>query len=57
MTDDKMALVELLEKGADAGLIGDMLAFASERVMDAEVEVEAGARLLPRHDGSDRRRY
>lgn len=43
MTDDKMALLELLEKGADADLICDMLAFAAERVMDVEVEVAAGA--------------
>ena len=43
MTDDKMALLELLEKGADADLIRDMLAFASERVMEVEVEVAAGA--------------
>jgi len=43
MTDDEMALLELLEKGAGADLIRDMLAFASERVMEVEVEVAAGA--------------
>jgi transposase-like protein len=43
MTDDEMALLELLEKGADADLIRDMLAFASERVMEVEVEVAASA--------------
>jgi transposase-like protein len=43
MTDDETALLELLEKGADADLIRDMLAFASERVMEVEVEVAAGA--------------
>jgi transposase-like protein len=43
MTDDRMALLELLEKGADADLVRDMLAFAAERIMEAEAEVAAGA--------------
>ena len=43
MTGDKMALLELLEKGADPDLIRDTLAFTSEWVMDAEVEVAARA--------------
>ena len=43
MTDDRMALLELVEKGADADLVRDMLAFAAERVMEAEVEAAAGA--------------
>ena len=30
MTDERMALIELIEKGADADLIRDMLAFAAE---------------------------
>lgn len=37
MTDDRMALLELIEKGADADLIRDLLAFASEWLMAAEV--------------------
>jgi putative transposase len=43
MTDDRMALLELVEKDADADLVRDMLAFAAERVMEAEVEAAAGA--------------
>ena len=43
MTDDRMALLELVEKGADADLVRDMLAFAAERVMEAEVGAAAGA--------------
>ena len=43
MTDDRMALIELIEKGADADLVRDMLAFAAERVMDMEVETLTGA--------------
>ena len=43
MTDDRMAVLELVEKGADADLVRDMLAFAAERIMEAETEVAAGA--------------
>ena len=38
MTDERMALLELIEKGADADLVRDLLAYASERLMAAEVE-------------------
>src|SRR3712207_5528058 len=43
MTDERMALIELIEKGADADLIRDMLAFAAERMMELEVEAKTGA--------------
>jgi putative transposase len=43
MTDERMALIELIEKGADADLIRDMLAFAAERLMSLEVEALTGA--------------
>jgi hypothetical protein len=33
MTDDRMALIELIEKGADGDLVRDLPAFAAERVM------------------------
>jgi len=43
MTDDRMALIELVENSADADLVRDMLAFAAERLMEAEIEGAAGA--------------
>jgi transposase-like protein len=38
-----MALIELVEKQADGDLVREMLAFAAERIMEAEVEVRTGA--------------
>ena len=43
MTDDRMALIELIEKGADADLVRELLAFAAERMMELEVEAKTGA--------------
>src|SRR5918996_3157154 len=43
MTDDRMALIELIEKGADHDLIRELLAFAGERLMAAEVDQLTGA--------------
>ncbi|WP_249689056.1 IS256 family transposase, partial [Microvirga sp. 3-52] len=43
MTDERMALIALIEQGADADLIRDMLAFAAERLMNLEVEALTGA--------------
>lgn len=43
MTDERMALLELIEKGADADLVRALLAFASERLMMAEVDQLTGA--------------
>ena len=43
MTDDRMALLELIEKGADGDLVRDMLAFAAERIMELEIEARTGA--------------
>jgi putative transposase len=43
MTDDKMALLELIEKSADTDLIREMLGFAAGRVMELEVQACAGA--------------
>jgi len=42
VTDDKMALIGMVEKQADGDLVRKMLAFAAERVM--EVQVEHGMR-------------
>ena len=43
MTDDRMMLIEFVEKEANADLVREMLAFAAERIMDAEVEAATGA--------------
>lgn len=43
MTDERMALLELVEKSADADLVREMLAFAADRIMEAEVELVTGA--------------
>jgi hypothetical protein len=43
MTDDRMALVELIEQGAESDLVREMLAFAAERMMDLEIEARTGA--------------
>ncbi len=43
MTDERMALIELVEKEADGDLVREMLAFAAERIMEAEVELRTGA--------------
>jgi len=42
MTDDRMALLELIEKRADTDLVREMLAFAADRLMDLEVEAKTG---------------
>src|SRR5829696_1842324 len=42
MTDDRMALIELIGKGADADLVRELLAFAAERLMALEVEAKTG---------------
>src|SRR3954467_11215686 len=43
MTDDKMALLELIEKSADADLLREMLGFAAGRVMELEAQACTGA--------------
>ncbi len=43
MTDDRMALIELIEKGADGDLVREMLSFAADRLMEAEVQARTGA--------------
>ena len=45
MTDERMALIELIEKGADTDLVRELLAFAAERLMELEVEAKTGAPL------------
>jgi putative transposase len=43
MTDDSIALRELLEKSADADLLREMIGFAAERLMALEVQALTGA--------------
>jgi putative transposase len=43
MTDDKIALRELLEKGSDATFLREMIRFAAERLMELEVGGLTGA--------------
>jgi putative transposase len=43
MTDDIIALRELVEKSADADLLREMIGFAAERLMELEVQGLTGA--------------
>ena len=43
MTDDKIALRDLLEKGSDASLLREMIGFAAQRLMELEAEGLCGA--------------
>jgi transposase-like protein len=43
MTDDKIALRELLEKGSDVSFLREMIGFAAQRLMELETEGLCGA--------------
>ena len=43
MTIDRIALKELVEKGSDADLLREMIAFIASRMMELEVEGLTGA--------------
>src|SRR3954452_103949 len=43
MTDEKIALRELLEKGSDATFLREMIGFAANRLMELEIEGVCGA--------------
>src|SRR5438105_11565463 len=43
MTDDKIALRALLEKGSDATFLREMIGFAAQRLMELETEALCGA--------------
>ena len=43
MTNDRIALAELLEKGSDVDVLRQMVAFMAERLMAADVAARAGA--------------
>ncbi len=53
MTDDSIALRELLEKSADADLLREMIAFAAERLMALEVQEPDRRRLWRARAGPD----
>jgi putative transposase len=62
MTDDRIALCQLVEKSSDADLLREMIAFAAERLMELEVQGLTGAahgerspeRLVQRNGYRDR---
>jgi mutator family transposase len=43
MTDEKIALRELLEKGSDTTFLREMIGFAAQRLMELETETLCGA--------------
>ena len=43
MTDDKIAVRELLEKGSDTTLLREMIGFAAQRLMELETDTLCGA--------------
>jgi transposase-like protein len=43
MTDDRIALQALLEKGSDTTLLRGMIGFAAQRLMELEAETLCGA--------------
>ena len=43
MTDDRMALAQLLEKGSDSDLLREMIGFVAQRLMQLDVEGLVGA--------------
>ncbi len=47
MTDDKIALRELLEKGSDTSFLREMIGFAAQRLMELETEGLCGATARP----------
>jgi transposase-like protein len=42
MTDDKIAVRELLEKGSDATFLREMIGFAAQRLMELETDTLCG---------------
>ena len=51
MTDDRMALRELLEKASDSELLGEMITFVAGRLMELEVDGLCGAGFHERSAG------
>ena len=56
MTDDKIALRELLEKGSDTSFLREMISFAAERLMALESDALCGAGHGERSEGRTNQR-
>ena len=56
MTDDKIALRALLDKGSDATFLREMMGFAAERLMQLETEAACGAATGERSAGRTNQR-
>ncbi len=56
MTDDKVAVRELLEKGSDASFLREMISFAAERLMALESDTLCGAGHGERSEGRTNQR-
>src|ERR1700739_2130692 len=56
MTDDMIALRELLEKGSDATFLREMIGFAAQRLMELETETLCGAGHGERSDNRTNQR-
>jgi len=52
MTEDRLALFELIDQSADDDLVRDMLAFAAGRIMEMEVEARPDRPYFPRAEGT-----
>ena len=53
MTDERMALAELLEKGSDRDLLREMIGFVAQRLMDVDVDGLVGAGHGERAEGRE----
>ncbi len=57
MTNERMALAQLLEKGSDSDLLREMIGYVAQRLMEADVEGLVGAahgeRSETRENGSN----
>src|SRR3954449_3703912 len=53
MTDERMALAELLEKGSDKDLLREMIGFVAQRLMELELDGLVGAAHGERSEGRE----
>jgi hypothetical protein len=52
MTDERMALIELIENDADTDLVREMLSFAAERLMEARRAADGSRGGSPHWSGT-----